>query len=482
VELATPTPLEWTVTPQAYAMWLPEVAKQVTPTAAAPITLNMREVTLAMLPGDGEGDGGDEGGAGAPLRLDAAQSTVFADLALPAMQLRWPDTQRTLDVKGGGIEIQGEDLSDVIKVLTNLTIEDLTPNEAQRGEQSDAQAAPSGLRSTTEVRSLVNDRGEVLPGAARYQTDTTLNAVPVFLVDASRPAGMDLAAVLGPSVSASLKGHYQGARGGEMTAEVRSTNVRGRVVAGMAERDVVTLREQAAFDVDVTPEVSRVMLAKFSPILADVVSAGAPIDLTLEAQPSSVPIDPFNWRGVEAQGNLAGSSLRLGEGLVTTVLGLLSRYNVINKDFQSVGTLRPVAFTIESGMLGYDDLTFDMNGITLGLRGEVDLATEQLHNMRLVVGGEELDDAGIGPIALDLTGTINNPKLAKGALEKALIGAGLHRGLRELLNGDRDRSRQQEERKEDSDADRTRDAVDSILRGILRGDNKDEKNGDGSER
>lgn len=473
IRASTPEPLRFTFTPGAYRAWLidPEApAGQLALAEDAELSIKLQEVRYAALPA-AEGAPAD-----ATTRVDPEQTGVVADITAPS--LVFANAQERIRATDAAVRIDGRDLRQVLKIAANLKV------DPQRSAAGDA----GTIASETEARGLVNDRNELSTAGAEISSKTLVKNVPSSLLDALAMQGGELAAVLGATTNAGIDLQQRPNGAMRIDAQVDATNVKGNIPARVRPNGDLELREDATMSVNVTPEVSRVMLGKVNPMLRHAVSAEVPMKLTVAAQEFNVPTKEFNWNKVNAVAGLDTGTLTLQpEGFVGVLLQGLRLIPQVSQYIPSgnfAANITPVNFNINRGRMSYRDLRVAFSGIELDFDGAVNLG-QGMYDLSMTLGGETLG-SDLRGLSVPISGSFDRPMSAD-TMAKALGGAALQGGLLDaVLGGKRDRERSDEgetrdrprgdepisrdpdrPRDRDAEEDRPRDPLGGLLDAVL---------------
>ena len=425
LRLRTPEDAAWTVTPEAFAAWrglLGERASGWGLTSAATLSTRIEHLALAMRP---------EGG------IDFRESGVVASLRVPTLEAKRIDGGARYRVAGFRHRIEGRDLREGLDLILEAVVEtaeraaDGTP---QAKNEATTKPTPRTVRAEVKARNLVADDGALAWRKAQGTAKARLHRVPTGLLHLA-PEGPTIAALLGDHFSGELDAALPAE--GEPRAALALESPQSRIqLAGRVDREErVALEEDARLAVSVTPESSRRILARINPLLGSVVSAKAPVDITVPADAFSLPLRPFSLERATGALEIGRSELTLvPEGLAGMLFGLLDRAGVTGGKARHQAVVEATSMRLEAGTLAYDGLAIDVSGVRFTFSGGVNLARGGELDMSVALGGSRLPRELRG-VAVPVAGTATSPKLGEGAVEKILVQAGA-RGVLERALGD----------------------------------------------
>ncbi|MEX0745006.1 MAG: hypothetical protein WD118_05345 [Phycisphaeraceae bacterium] len=433
---------------------------------SAEVAVNIEQLRAMLLSPDPDTDPDVE----PTMRFDPQRTSVVGDINSVQMIVRDLTSNERFTIDNARMTMRGENLEQLLEIDLDAQIEQLRQDVAGAGEAEPAQrisrpadeaddaqapagageAEPSGrISSQTRIIGLLSSAGEFQPAAARVQSSTTLASVPSMLLDTLGGQGGTLAAILGPRTSASAQVDYQGEQGGTADLDLRSDNAGGQVRARVTPDMVAELREDAVLQLQVTPEMSEVLLSSINPFITGASSAEA-IRLTVREQGFAMPLRDFDINAVSANGGLELGTLQVTQGPVSRLFfGALSAGLTAagGRPFDPgetfVAQFTPTTFTADRGTLTYRDMRMQTGDLTLAFRGRVLYEQErfdltvglpgqslaQLHpSLGRVVGAQE-------ELSVPLTGTFDDPQLNTSAMVREMSQLALRAGLREGLDG-----------------------------------------------
>ncbi len=412
-----PEPLKLTLQPQAINAWIQySQGESVQPpvVALSPMTLtaDVQNLTLAM---------SEAGG------IDYRRTGILAQMTIDKLRVRERESGAVQTLQGVNINIAGQDLARQMKINFKALLQGRTSGRGQ---------ALSGgkIESHTQISRLVSDTGQLQPAASRIESTSTFQDLPSQPIDALLKQQGLLAATVGSQLSGKMQLSYQPKKPGNADLEVDATNAQGFLDGQITEDGTLQLEQDATFSLDVTPEMSNVLLRRINPMLGAVIAAEAPLKLTLNQQDFAVPLIDFSLKKAQANANLDRSDVTLAEqGLTGVVIGLLKQLHAIPERSQYGATIKPVSMTLRDGTLSYNQLALVISDVELNVPGRINLMTNEL-DLELMLSGSAVPKEAHG-LPLGIGGTISQPKLAKGAIERILVKTGIQRGFQELLKG-----------------------------------------------
>ncbi len=410
-----PQPLKLTLPPEATNAWIQYgqgESGQPAVVAISPMTLtaDVKNLTLAM---------SEAGG------IDYQHTGILAQMTIDELRLRERESGAIQILQGVNVKLAGKNLAKQLKLKLQALLQGQTPGQEQ---------ASSGgkIESHTQITRLVSDTGQLQPAASRIESTSTFQDLPSLPVDALlRQQGL-LVATLGSRVSGKMRVRYESGEPGNADLEVDATNAQGFFDGRITENSTLQLDQDTTFSLDVTPAMSNALLKRINPLLGAVVAAQAPLKLTLKQQDFAVPLKAFSFTKAQADARLARSDVILAEqGLTGNVIGLLKQLNAVPERSRYGATIKPVNMTLRNGILSYDQLALVISDVELNVPGRIDLLTKEL-DLKLMLNGAGVPKEVHG-LPIGIGGTISQPKLAKGKIERVLVEAGIQRGLQELL-------------------------------------------------
>ncbi len=442
-ELSTPEPIRATVTQAAVDAWL---GKRVSweLVQPAPMQLDLKKLQLALR------EPADKKQQSFLARIDPKNTSIAAELLLPQLAIRDPNTGNGVRVQNGKVSIPAKSLNEVLEMLITLTVDDLahegqggaiqTPQTPQtlpatQGATQPRSDAAGTIESHIAISDLIGADGMIQPSGAHITSKATVKNAPSSLITLLYEQGQPIAAILGPRMNAQAQVDYQHGKASEASFDFNSSHATGSVAATMDPQGQVHLRKPANVQVQVTPDATQVMLRRFNPLLAGAVSAAAPIELSVSEQAFTMPLEPFNWQQVQAKGRLAIPKFTLQAGtFIDPLVQFLRTRNVLSSDalYEQV-SVPAVDFAIDKGVLRYDQMSVQLaDNLVFNFAGGVNLANGNLMGMKLTLQGEALPEEVRG-LTLPMTGTIQQPKLDLDQLPKAMLRQGIEQGIRQGL-------------------------------------------------
>jgi hypothetical protein len=220
---------------------------------------------------------------------------------------------------------------------------------------------------------------------------------------------------------------------GTIQADVEAKNASAHV-DGTIQKGVLTLNNPAKATLTVTKEAGATLLKNVHPLLATAVNSEKPIQLTVDPQGVSIPLNPFSLSKVCVPKITAdvGKIIVKNGGALKIILALLGMGNAANSDDLPVW-LTPLYLRLQGGVVNCqraDALVADkLHMITWG---DVDL-NHQLINMIVAIPEESLAALRLQIVTptperglqIPITGPLSNPNVDTKRATTRLAGAGI---------------------------------------------------------
>ncbi len=315
--------------------------------------------------------------------------------------LRAPEVRLLIQREGGVDTLDGDLQMDIdIPALVQPGRISLRGDTAVT-PQGEANAVRGSIDSQTNVTDMVNARGELDLMAARYQTNTRIEELPVAPVDALLGMDNQLVAVLGHRASMRAVGRFTfDGEADDLDITLNSENAQGAVAATIGKD--ITLREDFVGTLRVTPEVADALLKYGNPLLIDATSATEPIRLTIRHDTFRVPLALFRTNREQALRELSlDAELRLGTIMLqdSWLLGALAPEmqrlgRLVNGNIPGIGGDQQANFTtlqvtVRDGFARSNDLWMHVPNAIVGVQGGVNLST-QYANLSIGLGSQTL--------------------------------------------------------------------------------------------
>ena len=357
-------------------------------------SLNFGEVTLAGLKAD--------------LRREADGRTNLEHAVAPAGAARDPGEsgetkpESSSDESGGG-----GGLPEGLRALVELRDVEVIWREAEREPlglsiTSGAMKVDGGVSGQLDARLTVGAAegtvaGEVSGGMgadAPWDATLAVTGLPLPAIDTWLMADGYVTATLGDAADFRVKlKQWSAGAGGGIGVEVMSGAGTGGTIELVDDGDTLRLAQPATFSLVQTPGLSEKVTRLVNPILMPaVISAVAPLKVTVAPDGFSLPSRGFDWTQVNAV-------IHLDVGRVTAqasrppfdqIVKQLQAFNVLKEGSLYEMDVRPIDLTIDAGVFNYAPQIFDIDDVTLTFSGQLSVAEGQM-DVRLVPGGREID-------------------------------------------------------------------------------------------
>jgi len=358
------------------------------------------------LAADADGDDGDASSAGATLAAELTLNDTEVSYREPGKErLRLVVPEATATLAGGDLDAAWS-----------------------------ADAAVGGAVGTVS--------GEVRSAGGAWTGRVEVAGLPVSAIDTWADLGGYLPAVLGDAAGLTVAvDGWSPQTGGAVSFDAEAATGTGAALRLIDDGTTLRLAEDATVTLVQTAELSERLLKLANPVLLSaVVSASAPLRLTVPAEGFSLPSRGFAWSGVNA-------SVRLELGDVTLnaarepfaeIARALQGFNVLKEGALYEASVRPIELTINRGTFDYALQTFAIDDLTLGFRGTMSM-TEGRLDVRLMPGGREIErNPVLRALVRDgvrIAGPLDGPEVELGSLTDALKKERVGEALIGVLGG-----------------------------------------------
>ena len=154
-------------------------------------------------------------------------------------------------------------------------------------------------------------------------------------------------------------------------------------------------------------------LAYLNPLFKDMVGLGGIFNFT--ADRLVLPLVEHRQNDILIVGTIAMDNVSFRPA---GVFGQL--FSLIGEDPRARAKVHPTKFTVQNGLVRYDDMQIDIGSTPVHFKGAVGLDKKLNMRIELPIGGQLGEKLG-GAIPLPLTGTIDQPKLDTSKLRETLI-------------------------------------------------------------
>ncbi|MEJ2688399.1 MAG: hypothetical protein P8130_00330 [Deltaproteobacteria bacterium] len=271
------------------------------------------------------------------------------------------------------------------------------------------------LNVAGRLTNLVNTSGSLAPAAMSASLKTDGSNLPVSLVDIVTGSKGKLTSILGTSMQITSNIDTDLAHKSTRFNLSEHTDHSSAEVKAMTEKGYLKLAKDMTADLEVTPALGKIVLAKLNPLLGSAVSADKPITLRVKKEKFQIPVHPFAVKGILVdQARVECGTIILENGGI--LQGLLALLRVGAGD-RLTAQVTPIAARMENGIATYDraDIILD-NRNRIASWGKVDVANDRV-DMVLGLPAETLDKVfnvgGLSPdyvLQIPVRGTTANPK------------------------------------------------------------------------
>lgn len=284
------------------------------------------------------------------------------------------------------------------------------------------------LAAEGRLGNLLDSGGAFSTAAMTATISTETNTLPMALLDILAGSRGKLAGILGETVT--MKGNIDldlGRKFGPINFSEQSPYSKAELAA-LLGNGLLQLEKPVAADLEITPALAKIVLAKVNPLLARAVSADRPITLRVDKEKFQIPVSPFDAAKSQvgqARAEFGNVTLENG-GILKALLALLKT----EAGDRLTAQITPITARMENGVATYERTDFILdNRIRVASWGRVDLARDRVE-MVLGLPAETLGKIfGVYDLAADyvmqipVEGTTGDPKVnwAKAGQQIALL-------------------------------------------------------------
>jgi hypothetical protein len=246
------------------------------------------------------------------------------------------------------------------------------------------------VRSDTTISKALDETGKFSLANAVIRTHTQTDPLPSSLVIAMLQMEPDYADVIGSTMTLSLIGEYPG----DLDLELKGQNTQTSARMNFDAKRTMTLREPATATMKVTPALTRVVLGKMHPVLADVDKSKEPIKLTISQL--NLPLGVLDngdskalIRSTNADAQLDLGTLSLKQSwLLDGLAGQLIKLGARIPDRESMETrFTPLVMSMRNGAITTNDVWLLSPDAVMGVQGTIDPLSEKF-DFIVGIGGE----------------------------------------------------------------------------------------------
>lgn len=352
------------------------------------------------------------------------------------------------DMRGGPLTMvtEGErtTLDNVVMTLSSETFsQHVDFRLILEGDVMDERATRvGGVNATGSVRQPVVADQLTAFEQALINLNASLEQAPTAFIDALLGMGGYLTATIGPHIDGTVTASELSRTaedGGTLTIDLRSEYgwLRG---TGTGRNGTLVVTDASAIEAELqmTPLLRDVVLARLNPLLGEVLLAEQPLSASFS--PASIPLDGDVTK-LSGEIRMTIGDVRLDQR--SPMFAILAMADV--REAGLVAHIEPVNITIDNGVISYDRFNLQIDRFEMPYSGQINLATRQvrlrtalpLAALRIRELERIAADAGDLEIPLVTRGTLGEPL----ALEidpdfdvaRLLLRYGIERGIGDLL-------------------------------------------------
>lgn len=363
-------------------------------------------------------------------RFDPSQAVISMDLQTDGLSFVSDDTPNPIEVQDLHGEINALDLNEPVKI--NLS----ASTRSSQGESGK-------ISIKAKIHDIVKTDGEYNGDGLSLKLDSTLQQIPVSLVDSLLNMDGLVVATLGSSADIQLNTEFQQMLG-PLKLRLNSQNAQANVEASLQKQGLVLSQDLTA-EVIATPEFGRKVLSKIHPIFETTQRSQQPIRFTMPKAGVLVPIEDYDLSKViipQMQLDLGKVILESG-WLLRGIVELANRFgqlDSVDRD-QWVAWFTPAVLELNQGQAKYlhrlDLLLADK--IHLGTWGNADIDKDQADLVLAFMPNTmkrlfSIEVAQNDALHIPITGSLTEPQMN---FKQAALEIGRLRAQEELA-GDND--------------------------------------------
>jgi len=283
-----------------------------------------------------------------------------------------------ITLRGGPLvmtDAQGNN-SGINNMTINITSDDLanrinfTLIETAKGQS--ARAGEISLKG--KITNLVSAKKILQLDKRKLSVNGEVKDIPTHVADALLGLDGMLVAAVGPTMNSTFSTSNFSPNSGAIRGEITTTNgsLKGRIV-GKDNGLVLPNKTPLEGELEITPQLSQLILAKIHPILADIRSTEQPLRISVKQ--AFLPLDNDTTK-LKANIEITVGKVELDSGSVT--LGLLQFLNASNAK-TIPGYIEPIIARIRKGIVTYDRFEVVIGKYRLAYSGTVDLNTQMVN-------------------------------------------------------------------------------------------------------
>ena len=366
------------------------VGETVSLTGPAVINLDLTPAAFARLQtaGDRKKSGSSEKKGGTyRLEKNAAITATVRSLRLPRAG-KVPDGRTKSGDLALEMDISAQNLfladSDQTAGFTNLRAEISTDALAQgldlkiSGEVKKTTDIQKGsLTAEGRLGNLLDSAGALSTATMTAALRTEMNSVPMALLDILAGTKGKLAETLGKTMTVTGDTDLNLTRKSGPINFSEQTPYSKAELAALLGDGLLQLERPLSAELEITPALARIVLAKVNPLLARAVSADRPITLRVNKENFQIQVSPYDTAKVQVgQARAEFGTVTLENGGI--LRGLLALLKTGSGDYLTV-QITPIIARIENGVATYERTDFILdNRIKVASWGRVDLVRDQV--------------------------------------------------------------------------------------------------------
>jgi hypothetical protein len=373
LELSRPATLNYTMTPEAFAVLVPPpppIEGQGPPARLLNLASNATikaQIDSLHLPMKTRAE--EPGPA-----IDLANASFQANVSLPQLALTVPESNQTTRLErlqaAIGCAAPGEPIT--LKLTGEVA--------------GDKDVKPGAIQVSCQVADLFNDDGTLNVATLSTQIQASLTSMPVAPLDGAAAARGALLALTGEALDLDLNASLQAMRG-PLDLNLTSPGVWGRLESSFSP-GAMSLRNPLRAEMVLTPALSQIMLRRINPLLVTAAGAANPLRLTVSRDgfllPTAPPILP---RLAISHAEIDLGTVFLNNGGV--LKGLLQVLGV-EAGAQVNAKFTPIKARLQDGVAVYERVEILIaDQVKISTKGVIDLVHDQV-DMQIEVPAETL--------------------------------------------------------------------------------------------
>ncbi|WP_432797373.1 hypothetical protein [Poriferisphaera sp. WC338] len=301
----------------------------------------------------------------------------------------------------------------------------------EEGQPVEKQAGRIHVKS--ELDQLFLSSGKLNLDNLTLNTNTSVQDMPIDLVDQLIRTNGDLVALIGPIGNVKVEGSFPG----DMDIDIQSETLNVPAYVHVTRDYVLTLRENFDAKVTPTPQTFSALLSKAQPALADAIASEKPIRLIVNKEDFSVPLTNFQTQNLNMSGTLLLGELRMKRSgwLMQSFTAALRNIGLPLGQSRNTGTytamFTPMTFTIRNGVIEPSQVWMISEDLAIGFQVRANLNNNRLDAFMGILGASfilqnpSVFSASFNAdqvYSIPLRGAINNPKPDYGFLAINIAG------------------------------------------------------------